>query len=360
MKTFGSFRDKGADASVNLSSFDFALPEHLIAQHPLPERDQSRLMLIRRQSRTVEHRIFRELPDILQSDHFLVVNTTRVIPARLWASRPRKRERIEVLMTREEAPGIWLVLVRPAHKALPGQHLEIGNVRAQVREIREGGARLIEFASSVDPWKSMETSGEPPLPPYIHRHPCQDLTEDGQRYQTVYARQAGSIAAPTAGLHFTPEVMHRLAQKNIPVCEILLHVGYGTFQPVRCEEIEQHRMEPEHYEVTDDTAASIRAYLSEGKHLIAVGTTTTRVLEHLACQLDFLGSGSAGLCDLFIRPGFEFHALSGLLSNFHLPKSTLFMLVCAFAGREWMLDCYRQAVKEGYRFYSYGDCMLIL
>jgi S-adenosylmethionine:tRNA ribosyltransferase-isomerase len=154
--------------------------------------------------------------------------------------------------------------------------------------------------------------------------------------------------------------MHRLAQNNIPVCEILLHVGYGTFQPVRCEEIEQHRMEPEHYEMSDDAAASIRAYLSEGKRLIAVGTTTTRVLEHLARQLDFLRSGSAGLCDLFIRPGFEFHAVSGLLSNFHLPKSTLFMLVCALAGREWMLDCYRQAIQEGYRFYSYGDCMLIL
>jgi S-adenosylmethionine:tRNA ribosyltransferase-isomerase len=345
---------------VNLSSFDFPLPEHLIAQHPLPERDQSRLMVIRRQSRTVEHRIFRELPDILQPDHFLVINTTRVIPARLWARRPGKRERIEVLMTREEAPGSWLVLVRPAHKALPGQPLEIGDACAYIREVREGGARLIEFASGVNPWKSMETLGEPPLPPYIRRHPGQDLTQDAQRYQTVYARQSGSIAAPTAGLHFTPEVMHRLAKKNIPVCEILLHVGYGTFQPVRSEEIEQHRMEPEYYEVSDDAAAAIRANLNEDRRLIAVGTTTTRVLEHLARQVDFLGSGSAGLCDLFIRPGFEFHALSGLLSNFHLPKSTLLMLVCAFAGREWLLDCYRQAVQEGYRFYSYGDCMLIL
>jgi len=360
MKTFGFFRDKGADASVNLSSFDFPLPEHLIAQHPLPERDQSRLMVIRRQSQTVEHRIFHELPDILPADHFLVVNTTRVIPARLWASRPGKQERIELLMTREEAPGRWLALVRPAHKALPGQHLEMGNVRAQICEIREGGARLIEFACGVDPWKSMETLGEPPLPPYIHRNLGQDLKEDRQRYQTIYARQAGSIAAPTAGLHFTPAVMRRLALKNIPVCEILLHVGYGTFQPVRSEEIEQHRMQPEHYEVTDDAAASIRAYLDESKRLVAVGTTTTRVLEHLSRQADFLESGSAGLCDLFIRPGFKFHALSGLITNFHLPKSTLFMLVCAFAGREWMLDCYRQAVQEGYRFYSYGDCMLIL
>jgi S-adenosylmethionine:tRNA ribosyltransferase-isomerase len=180
------------------------------------------------------------------------------------------------------------------------------------------------------------------------------------RYQTVFARQSGSIAAPTAGLHFTPEVLRALESRGIPVSEILLHVGYGTFQPVRCDQIERHRMEPEYFEVTDETAASIRRRLDERLRLIAVGTTTTRVLEHLARRGRLPEKGASGFCDLLIYPGFEFHALSGLLTNFHLPRSTLFMLVCAFAGQDFMKECYRQAVAGEYRFFSYGDCMLIL
>jgi len=317
-------------------------------------------MLVQRQTGKFEHLIFRDLPDVLGPDSFLVVNTTRVFPARLWAHRPGKQGRIEILMAREEAPGRWVALVRPARKAKPGQELCIGELQAQVREVRPGGKRLIEFAHEVDVWARLEKLGEPPLPPYIQRRAGEDLGQDRERYQTVFARQSGSIAAPTAGLHFTPEVVERLAKKTIPICQVLLHVGYGTFQPVRCENVEDHRMEPEYYEVTDEAAAAIRAYISEGRRLVAVGSTTARVLEHLAQREDFLLHGSSGFCDLFIRPGFAFRALGGLLTNFHLPRSTLFMLVCAFAGRDLMLDCYRQAVVEKYRFFSYGDCMLIL
>jgi S-adenosylmethionine:tRNA ribosyltransferase-isomerase len=345
---------------VKLSLFDFELPEHLIAQHPLAERDQSRMMVVRRRTGEVEHRVFRDLPEILDLDHFLVVNTTRVFPARLWARRAGEQERIEILLAREEAPGTWLALVRPARKARPGQELQIGSLCARVREVRGDGRRTLEFAPAADLWPNIEKIGEPPLPPYIRRNAGEDLARDRERYQTIFARQSGSIAAPTAALHFTPEVLRRLAEREIRLCEILLHVGYGTFQPVRCEDIEQHRMEPEYFEVTDEAAAAIRRHRSEGRRMVAVGTTTTRVLEHLSRSHGFLDHGLTGFCDLFIYPGFEFRALSGLLTNFHLPRSTLFMLVCAFAGRDLMLDCYRKAIAESYRFFSYGDCMLVL
>ncbi len=345
---------------MKISSFDFPLPEHLIAQHPLPERDGSRLMVVRRALGTTEHRRFRELPEILGPNHFLVVNTTRVFPARLWARRPGKQERIEILLAREEAPGQWIALVRPARKASPGQQLEIGDLHAQIGEIRQGSSRLLCFSQSAVLQAGIERMGEPPLPPYIRRPPGEDLSEDRERYQTVYAGKSGSIAAPTAGLHFTPDVFNRLTARGIPRCDILLHVGYGTFQPVRCEDIENHRMEPEYFEVTEDAAAAIRKCRSECRRLIAVGTTTTRVLEYLARGEDFLQSGACGFCDLFIHPGFEFRVVDGLLTNFHLPRSTLFMLVSAFAGRDLMIECYRQAVAEQYRFFSYGDCMLIL
>jgi S-adenosylmethionine:tRNA ribosyltransferase-isomerase len=345
---------------VKISSFDFPLPEHLIAQHPLPERDGSRLMVVRRALGITEHRTFRELPEIIGPNHFLVVNTTRVFPARLWARRPGKQERIEILLAREEAPGQWIALVRPARKASPGQQLEIGDLQAQVGEIRQGGSRLLCFSQSPGMRARIERMGEPPLPPYIRRSPGEDLSRDRERYQTVYAGKSGSIAAPTAGLHFTPDVLNRLTAQGIPRFDILLHVGYGTFQPVRCEDVEDHRMEPEYFEVTEDAAAAIRKCRSGGSRLIAVGTTTTRVLEYLARGEDSLRSGASGFCDLFIYPGFEFRVVDGLLTNFHLPRSTLFMLVSAFAGRDLMIDCYRQAVAEQYRFFSYGDCMLIL
>lgn len=345
---------------MKLRDFDFALPEHLIAQHPAAERDSSRMMVLWRKSGKREHRRFRELPEILGPEHFLVINNTRVFPARLRARRPGNREEIEVLLLKEITPCNWLALVKPARKAPLGQRLRIGDLSASVVEVRESGSRVFCFDSGIDLREAFEKLGEPPTPPYIRRPRGRDLTEDRLRYQTVYARYSGSVAAPTAGLHFTHEVFRRLEARGVAVCELLLHVGYGTFQPVRCDAIEEHRMESEYFELDAATAATIGQYKAEGRRLIAVGTTTTRCLEHLAKQENPFEQASAGSCNLFIYPGFEFRMLDGLLTNFHLPKSTLFMLACAFAGRELLLDCYQEAISEGYRFYSYGDCMLLL
>jgi S-adenosylmethionine:tRNA ribosyltransferase-isomerase len=345
---------------VKLSDFDFDLPEELIAQAPLPQRDHSRLLVVRRDTGRIEHRLFRDLPSILGTESFLVLNSTRVFPARVWANRPGKRERIEVLFGRESGPGEWLALIKPGRKAPLGQELQIGTLVARVIRTAESGARTLRLQDGTDLISFCEESGEPPLPPYIHRAVNQTSHEDRERYQTVYANQTGSIAAPTAGLHFTAEVLGKLREKGVPVCEITLHVGYGTFQPVRCEEIEAHRMEPEVFALTDEAAASIGGYKAEGRRLVAVGTTTTRVLEYLARSPNPFAKGRSGLCDLFIYPGFEFREVDALLTNFHLPRSTLLMLVSAFAGQELTRGLYREAIAERYRFFSYGDCMLIL
>ncbi len=347
-------------AAVKLSEFDFALPKRLIAQHPLPERDQSRMMVVRRQDRRWEHRSFRDLPEVLDSDSFLVLNNTKVFPARFRAHRPGREEKIEILLVREEAPGDWLALLKPGRKASPGQELQAYGLTARVIEVRPDGSRLLRFPSAAGVSRVLETAGEPPLPPYIERRPGEDLTEDRERYQTVYARHLGSIAAPTAGLHFTPRVLDRLERRGIPRCELLLHVGCGTFQPVRCEQVEEHKLEPEYFEIGEDASDRITRWKANGRKLIAVGTTTTRVLEHWARHPELPRCGCSGFCDLFIYPGFRFQSVEGLLTNFHLPRSTLFMLVSAFAGREFMLECYREAIRCGYRFFSYGDCMLIL
>ena len=345
---------------MKLQDFDFSLPDHLIAQRPAPERDQARMLVVRRDSGIREHHTFDEIADILSPEHFLVINNTRVFPARLRASRPGKREEIEVLLIKELGPLEWLALLKPGRKAPPGQELVIGELSAEVLEVNESGSRVLRFSPGHDLPKVFEAIGEPPIPPYIRRSKDCDISQDRLRYQTVYAQHTGSVAAPTAGLHFTDRVLRNLESRGIPICELLLHVGYGTFQPIRCENIEDHQMEPEYYRLDAPTAERIRSYKSEGRNLVAVGTTTTRCLEFLARTPNPLGNESSGFCNLFIYPGFEFRMLNGLLTNFHLPQSTLFMLVCAFAGRQLMLDCYREAISKGYRFYSYGDCMLIL
>lgn len=345
---------------MKLSEFDFSLPAHLIAQHPLPERDQSRMMIVHKTERRWEHSRFHDLPEILTPSDFLVLNNTKVLPARLRARRPGKSEQIEILLVREESPGIWRSLLKPAKKAPTGQALEIAGRRATVLEIRADGSRVLRFSPADGLREQLEFEGEPPLPPYIERRPGDDLAEDKVRYQTIYARHAGSIAAPTAGLHFTPEIMTRLDGRNIGRCEILLHVGCGTFQPVRCEDVETHRLEPEYFEMSADAAARINQWKTEGRKLVAVGTTTTRVLEHWTRQATDSRRGDSGFCELYIYPGYRFRIVDGLLTNFHLPRSTLFMLVSAFAGLDFMLECYREAMKQEYRFFSYGDCMLIL
>ena len=348
---------------MKLADFDFTLPDDLIAQHPAPERDDSRMMFVRRETGERQHLRFRDLPDILDPKHFLVVNETRVFPARLRASRPGKNESIEILLLREENPGRWLALTKPGRKTPVGQRLIISGITAMVSEITESGSRVIEFDGferGENLLEVFEKIGESPTPPYIQRKHSEDIKADRLRYQTVYARQSGSVAAPTAGLHFTEDVLRRLDAGGVSLCKILLHVGYGTFKPVRAENIEEHKMEPEFYSMDAENAARIHALKDEGRRLVAVGTTSTRCLEYLARNEQSPGCAASGYCNLFIYPGFEFRMLNGLITNFHLPKSTLFMLVSAFAGRELMLDCYREAVSLGYRFYSYGDCMLIL
>jgi S-adenosylmethionine:tRNA ribosyltransferase-isomerase len=345
---------------MELSDFNFILPQRLVAQHPAPERDSSQMMVVWHQSGRREHHRFRELPEILGPEHFLVINNTRVFPARLRGSREGKKEEIEVLLLRELGPRDWLALVKPARKAPPGQRLTFGELSAQVLEANESGSRVFRFDPGIDLHQAFERIGEPPTPPYIRRRRDEDHTEDRLRYQTIYARYPGSVAAPTAGLHFTEDVFRRLEARGTPICEVLLHVGYGTFQPVRCEDIKDHRMESEYYEIDDATAIRIRKYKTEGRRLVAVGTTTTRCLEFVARAENPFDQASSGFCNLFIYPGFEFRMLDGMLTNFHLPKSTLFMLTCAFAGRDLMLDCYREAILRNYRFYSYGDCMLLL
>jgi len=300
------------------------------------------------------------LPEILSPEHFLVLNNTRVFSARLWGHRPGKREQIEILLVRERATGQWAALLKPARKAPAGQILEIADIKAEVIQVLESGQRLLQFDSAEPLLADLDRIGEPPLPPYVHRARGDSMEADRERYQTVYARHKGSIAAPTAGLHFTREILSRLDEKGIGRCEILLHVGYGTFQPVRSPEIENHVMEREYYEVPEEAASLINQWKQTGKQLVAVGTTTTRALEYQARQSAYRISPGIGWCDLFIHPGFRFQVIDGLLTNFHLPASTLLMLVCAFAGREFVLECYREAVARRYRFFSYGDCMLIL
>ncbi len=345
---------------MKVDQFDFPLPKRLIAQHPLPQRDQSRMMVIDRKAGRWEHRLFRELPDILTPRHFLVLNNTRVFPARLRASRPGKQEQIEILLVSEQVPGVWSALVKPGRKATVGQRLQLGGLGATIDGVREDGTRLLRLEQPEQLPAVLDSMGEPPLPPYIERRPGEDLSEDRVRYQTVYARHTGSVAAPTAGLHFTPEILGRLSALGIERTEILLHVGYGTFQPIRVDDVEDHRMAAEHFVISDETAAWIRERKSAGKLLTAVGTTTTRALEYWAHLRSYPDSGASGLCDLFIHPGHEFKLLDALLTNFHLPRSTLLMLVSAFAGKDLIFECYREAVREEYRFFSYGDCMLIL
>jgi S-adenosylmethionine:tRNA ribosyltransferase-isomerase len=345
---------------VKLDDFDFEFPAALIAQSPSARRDQSRMMVVWRKTGKWEHRLFRELPQIIGPDHFLVLNKTRVFPARLRACRPNKKELIEILLVRDLGSGHWLSLLKPARKAMLGQKLSVGPLCAEVVAVKESGMRVLRFTGVTDLMATFERIGETPLPPYIRRSPQQDLRNDRARYQTVYAKKTGSVAAPTAGLHFTAGILHQLDLAGVPRCEILLHVGYGTFQPVRHEDIESHRMEPEYFEVSERAADSIQGYRQNGRRLVAVGTTTTRVLEFLAQQDHGFKGKKSGFCDLFIYPGFQFQMLDGLLTNFHLPRSTLFMLVCAFGGLDLLRECYREAISREYRFFSYGDCMLLL
>jgi S-adenosylmethionine:tRNA ribosyltransferase-isomerase len=349
-----------------VSDFDYELPERLIAQEPAARRERSRLLVVGRASGGLVDSVFERLPDHLMSGDALVVNNTRVFPARLIGRRLRVTGRgetvlggrVEIFLVRRREPLVWEALVRPGRALLPGARVEFarGKLTAEVIEWREAGRRIVRFDAAGDFDEIIDRIGRTPLPPYIKRDEEDRL--DAARYQTVYARERGAVAAPTAGLHFTPELLDEIRAHGIEVVEITLHVGYGTFQPVRVERVEDHHVEPESYSISEDAARSINRALNEGRRVIAVGTTTTRALES-ASRGGELAAGAA-TTDLFIYPGYEFRVVSGLVTNFHLPRSSLLMLVAAFGGRELMLEAYRHAVEREYRFYSYGDAMLIL
>ena len=358
---------------MDVGDFDFDLPPDLIAQEPVADRSSSRLLHLDRETGATSHARFADLPGHLAPGDLLVVNNTRVFPARLLGRRVPTGGAVECLLIRRcaaarvnRAPlddAHWEALVHPGQKLKPGAQLifEAGRqtLHAEILERRFHGRRLIRLWSdgtaTVD--EVVDAIGHVPLPPYIRRS---DRESDRERYQTIFAAQRGSVAAPTAGLHFTEGVNDALRARGVQIASITLHVGYGTFQPVRTERVEDHRIDAEGYEVDVSTANAVNAALDEGRRVIAVGTTTTRTLEAVAAANDGRLAAGAGQTDLFIFPGFRFRVIRGLVTNFHLPQSSLLMLVSAFAGRERVLGAYREAVQEGYRFYSYGDAMVIL
>jgi len=359
---------------VLVSEFDYFLPEERIAQEPLAERAGSRMLRLQRGDSRIEDRSFRELPDLLNPGDVVVFNNTRVFPARLYghrsgsraqplspqnpASRDFLRGQVEVLLTKQlsQQPNEWECLVRPGRKIGLGEKLFFGEeLVAEVVGRGSFGERRIQFGPTADFFERIERMGHVPLPPYIAR---EDQMGDRERYQTVYAREPGSVAAPTAGLHFTPEIISKLTARGIETAEVTLHVGLGTFQPVRVERVEDHKLHEEAYSISVASAGKINRALEGGRRVVAIGTTTVRTLEFAARKIGRVQAGR-GEADLFIYPGFHFGVVGAMLTNFHLPRSSLLMLVCAFGGKEQVLGAYRHAVEAGYRFYSYGDCMLV-
>ena len=345
---------------MQISDFDYELPEELIAQHPLPERDASRMLVVDREHRTLADEQFVSLPKYLRAGDCLVLNNTKVFPARLMGERVPSGGTTEVLLLREIEPNLWQVLARPARRLRIGARISFGDGRLQatVTAANEDGTRLIQFEPRDNFPSLIAEVGQPPLPPYIKREGALDA-EDRERYQTVYARETGAIAAPTAGLHFTPKVLDEIKNAGVSIAEITLHVGYGTFEPVRVEDVSQHRVLPETFSIPAEAAEIINRARASGGRIIAVGTTTTRALES-AASADGGIRPSTSTADLTITPGYKFRIVDALVTNFHLPRSSLLLLVSAFAGRELTLEAYGHAVSERYRFYSYGDCMLIL
>jgi S-adenosylmethionine:tRNA ribosyltransferase-isomerase len=349
---------------MRVADFDFDLPPELIAQEPASTRDRSRLLVVDRAAGEFHETVFADIGRWLRRGDLLVVNDTRVFPARLVGHRAASGGRVELFLVREEEPGVWEVLARPAARVRPGDRLAFGDgddrLEADVVERRDGGRRAVRFPAADRFWVLLDRWGRTPLPPYIRRDEAEpERRYDRDRYQTVYARERGAIAAPTAGLHFTPELLQDLDREGVERTAVTLHVGYGTFQPVRVERVEDHRVEPEYYDVPEAAAGAVNRARHDGRRVVVVGTTTTRALESAVDDAGRLHAGP-GRSDLFIRPGHEFRAVDALITNFHLPRSSLLMLVAAFASRDLILAAYRHAVDRGFRFYSYGDAMLIV
>ena len=345
---------------MHLQDFDFALPAELIAQFPPQQRDRSRLMVIDRARRPLVHDVFCNLGAYLRPHDVLVVNDTKVIPARLRGHKVDTGGKVEVLLLHERSAEAWEVLLRPTAKVPPGTVVEFGHgqLRGEVQQRQQDGSVVMHFTPSHI-YPLLETCGEVPLPPYIKRPTGEGRHQlDRERYQTVYAQHPGAVAAPTAGLHFTSELLTALEQRGIHRATVTLHVGWGTFQPVRVVDVAQHHMGKEFYRLTTANANLIQQARAQGGRVVAVGTTVTRALETIVHPTGGVVAGS-GWSDLFIYPGYRFKIVDALITNFHLPRSTLFLLVSAFVGRERLLDAYRMAIAERYRFYSYGDAMFI-
>jgi len=345
---------------MRISDFDYELPEELIAQQPLTERDASRMLVVDRATETWRDSEFRLLPDLLSDGDVLVINNTRVFPARLYGKRKLSGGTVELLLLGEVAPNVWEALTRPARRLQPGAQIDFadGTMSGEVIQELPNGVRLIKFEANEPLESVIDRIGETPLPPYIKRT-AKKSDDDRGRYQTVYAKDRGAIAAPTAGLHFTPTVLERIKARGIQVVEVTLHVGYGTFEPVRVDDIAEHTVAAEWFSIDDAAAKKINAARDRKSRVISVGTTTTRALESAATSNREVKAGS-GFANLTVVPGYQFKVIDSLLTNFHLPQSSLLMLASAFAGRDFMLAAYRHAVNAGYRFYSYGDCMLIV
>ena len=341
--------------SMKTSDFMYDLPEELIAQTPVEPRDHSRMMVIPLDGSEIQHKHFYDLTGYLKPGDALVVNETRVIPARLLGERENGGP-AEILLLKQVGPKMWETLVKPGRRLKAGAKVSFGGGRLEARIVgdTDAGGRVVEFVCEGTLEAALDELGEMPLPPYIH-----EKLEDRERYQTVYAKSEGSAAAPTAGLHFTPELMDKIRAMGVEIIPVLLHVGLGTFRPVKAEDVEDHVMHSEYYEVTEEAAARIRAVREQGGRIIAVGTTSVRTLESAATAKGEIGACS-GWTSIFIKPGYEFKLVDGLITNFHLPGSTLVMLVSALIGRERILAAYEEAVREKYRFFSFGDATLLL
>jgi S-adenosylmethionine:tRNA ribosyltransferase-isomerase len=358
-----------AGAALRVADFDFHLPTELIAQQPPAERGQSRMLVMNRTTGTMCDSTFAEISSLLQPGDLLVLNDTRVIPARLYAYRTVVRERekptgrVEVLLTEPDGDNLWRALVHPGKKVRVGEQLIFPSpdgtiaLQAEVLERNYFGQRLLRFNPVADFFAVLDRIGHTPLPPYIRRD---DAEADRERYQTIYSRERGSVAAPTAGLHFTPQILDELTAHGVEIARLTLHVGLGTFAPLRVDRVDQVRLHRERYTLPAQTAEAINAAARSGRRIVAAGTTVVRTLEHcaqmaLGCRLQ----GHSGETEIFISPGFQFRLVNALLTNFHLPQSSLLMLVSAFAGREPVLAAYAHAVQQKYRFFSYGDCMFL-
>ena len=341
---------------MNTKDFDFDLPEELIAQTPLEVRDASRLLILDRKKRTLTDSHFDHILDQLQPGDALVMNNTRVLPARLHGQKPDTHGHVELLLLKNTQGDQWEVLAKPAKRLRVGAKIEFGDGRllATVVEELEHGGRIVEFSYDGIFLEVLESLGEMPLPPYIH-----EKLEDRERYQTVYAKENGSAAAPTAGLHFTEDLLQKIEAKGVHLVYLTLHVGLGTFRPVSVDNLDEHEMHSEYYQFSQEAADTLNQVKAKGGRVVAVGTTSIRTLETIGNKFDGQLKADAGWTNIFIKPGYEFKVVDAFSTNFHLPKSTLVMLVAAFAGRDFVLEAYRHAVEERYRFFSFGDAMFL-